>query len=210
MISAEDLAKYLGNGGEALALAERAIAEVAACAQEKCVEASARLIRENGTIRVENTMLELPGRDIADLLEGSDAVYYFCATIGAEVDRAVERLKLSDLTLAYAVDLCAGLWVDAYCDELENAQRKRVEEKGLSLTSRFSCGYGDLPLALQVEFIEALKADKFLGVRLTSGGMMIPSKTVTAIAGIGRSGKQKKRCEACSRYGCCDGGICSD
>ncbi len=210
MISAEDLAKYLGNGGEALALAERAIAEVAACAQEKCVEASARLIRENGTIRVENTMLELPGRDIADLLEGSDAVYYFCATIGADVDRAVERLKLSDLTLAYAVDLCAGLWVDAYCDELENAQRKRVEEKGLSLTSRFSCGYGDLPLALQVEFIEALKADKFLGVRLTSGGMMIPSKTVTAIAGIGRSGKQKKRCEACSRYGCCDGGICSD
>lgn len=210
MISAEDLAKYLGNGGEALALAERAIAEVAACAQEKCVEASARLIRENGTIRVENTMLELPGRDIADLLEGSDAVYYFCATIGAEVDRAVERLKLSDLTLAYAVDLCAGLWVDAYCDELENAQRKRVKEKGLSLTSRFSCGYGDLPLALQVEFIEALKADKFLGVRLTSGGMMIPSKTVTAIAGIGRSGKQKKRCEACSRYGCCDGGICSD
>ncbi len=210
MISAEDLAKYLGNGGDALALAERAIAEVAACAQEKCVEASARLIRENGTIRVENTMLELPGRDIADLLEGSDAVYYFCATIGAEVDRAVERLKLSDLTLAYAVDLCAGLWVDAYCDELENAQRKRVEEKGLSLTSRFSCGYGDLPLALQVEFIEALKADKFLGVRLTSGGMMIPSKTVTAIAGIGRSGKQKKRCEACSRYGCCDGGICSD
>lgn len=210
MISAEDLAKYLGNGGDALALAERAIAEVAACAQEKCVEASARLIRENGTIRVEHTMLELPGRDIADLLEGSDAVYYFCATIGAEVDRAVERLKLSDLTLAYAVDLCAGLWVDAYCDELENAQRKRVEEKGLSLTSRFSCGYGDLPLALQVEFIEALKADKFLGVRLTSGGMMIPSKTVTAIAGIGRSGKQKKRCEACSRYGCCDGGICSD
>lgn len=210
MIAAEELAKYLGKGNEALALAERAIEEVAACAQEKCVEATARLVRENGTIMVENTMLELPGRDIADLLEGSDAVYYFCATIGAEVDRTIERLKLSDLTLAYAVDLCAGLWVDEYCDRLENAMRAKLSEKGLSLTSRFSCGYGDLPLVLQSEFLDTLKADRFLGIRLTAGGMMIPSKTVTAIAGIGTSGKQKKRCESCSKYGSCDGGLCSD
>ena len=210
MIEVAELAKYLGRGDGALGLARRAVEEVAACAQEKCVEASARLLRENGTLRVENTMLELPGRDITDLLEGSDAVYYFCATIGAEVDRTIERLKLSDLTLAYAVDLCAGLWVDEYCDRLENAMRAKLSGKGWSLTSRFSCGYGDLPLVLQAEFIETLKADKFLGIRLTEGGMMIPSKTVTAIAGIGRNGKQKKRCESCSKYGSCDGGLCSD
>lgn len=210
MIEAKEFAKYLGRGEEAVALAERAIAEVAACASEKCVEASGRLVRENGTIRVENTMLELPGRDIADLLEGSDAVYYFCATIGAEVDRTIERLKLTDLTLAYATDLCAGLWVDEYCDRLEKAMRERLEKDGMCLTSRFSCGYGDLPLVLQAEFIETLKADKFLGIRLTAGGMMIPSKTVTAVAGIGRSGKQKKRCESCAKYGSCDGGLCSD
>lgn len=210
MITAAELAKYLGKGSDALELAERAVKVVSDSAVCRCVEATGRLIRENGTIRVENTMLELPGRDIAELLEGSDAVYYFCATIGAEVDREIERLKLSDLTLAYAVDLCAGLWVDAYCDELEKAQRKRAEEVGLSLTSRFSCGYGDLPLVLQAEFIETLKADKFLGIKLTEGGMMIPSKTVTAIAGLGKKGVQKKRCESCAKNGCCDGGLCSD
>lgn len=210
MIEIAELAKYLGRGDQALDLARRAVKEVAACVSERCVEATARLVRENGTIRVENTMLELPGRDIADLLEGSDSVYYFCATVGAEVDRTIERLKLSDLTLAYAVDLCAGLWVDEYCDRLENAMRARLSESGLSLTSRFSCGYGDLPLVLQAEFLETLKADKFLGIKLTEGGMMMPSKTVTAVAGIGRIGKQKKRCETCSKYGSCDGGLCSD
>lgn len=210
MISAAELAKYLGKGESALDLARRATDVVSACVSERCVEATARLVRKDGVIAVENTVLELPGKDIAELLEGSDAVYYFCATVGSEVDRTIEILKLSDLTLAYAVDLCAGLWVDEYCDRLENAMRVKLAERGLSLTSRFSCGYGDLPLSLQAGFLEALKADKFLGIRLTEGGMMIPSKTVTAVAGIGKSEKRKKRCEACAKYGSCDGGLCSD
>lgn len=210
MITAKELAKYLGNGDEALTLAQRAVDVVKETAVCRCVEATAGIIREDGLIKVENTVLTLPGNDIAKLLEGCDAVYYFCATVGIDVDRRIERLKLSDLTLAYAVDLCAGLWVDAYCDELEKRQRERLEKKGLTLTGRFSCGYGDLPLSLQADFIEALKADKFLGIRLTAGGMMIPSKSVSAVAGIGGGYKKIPTCDACPKRGSCDGGLCGD
>ena len=210
MIKAEDLAKYLGKGDEALALAKRAVEVVRSVAVNRCVEATAAITRENGTIKVVNTVLTLPGKDMEKLLEGCDAVYYFCATVGIEVDREIERLKLSDLTLAYAADLCAGLWVDAYCDELEKRQRERLAEKGLTLTGRFSCGYGDLPLSLQAEFIEALKADKFLGIRLTAGGMMIPSKSVSAVAGIGGTAKKMRNCDVCAKRGSCDGGLCGD
>lgn len=210
MITAEELAKYLGSGNEALALAKRAVDVVKNAVACRCVEATAGIIREDGIIKVENTVLTLPGKDIAKLLEGCDAVYYFCATVGIETDREIERLKLSDLTLAYAVDLCAGLWVDSYCDELEERQRERLAKKGLTLTGRFSCGYGDLPLSLQADFIEALKADKFLGIRLTAGGMMIPSKSVSAVAGIGGGYKKIRSCDACAKRGSCDGGLCGD
>ena len=211
MIKAEDLAKYLGKGDEALALAKRAVEVVRSVAVNRCIEATAAITRENDTIKVVNTVLTLPGKDMEKLLEGCDAVYYFCATVGIEVDREIERLKLSDLTLAYAADLCAGLWVDAYCDELEKRQRARLEEKGRTLTRRFSCGYGDMPLSSQSSFIEALKADKFLGLRLTEGGMMIPSKTVSAVAGIGYDKSDfKSRCETCVKRGSCEGGICGD
>ncbi len=210
MITPEELAKYLGSGDDALALAKRAVDVVKGAAANRCVEATAGIIREDGIIKVANTVLTLPGKDIAQLLEGCDAVYYFCATLGIEVDREIERLKLGDLTLAYAVDLCAGLWVDAYCDELEERQRERLAQKGLTLTGRFSCGYGDLPLSLQADFIEALKADKFLGIRLTAGGMMIPSKSVSAVAGIGGEYKKIRSCDACAKRGSCDGGLCGD
>lgn len=210
MISAEILAKYLGRGDDALRLARKAVEEVKKTARCRAVEASARLVRENGRLFAENTVLEFEGKDIERLLENCDAVYYFCATAGAETDRLIETLKLTDLTLAYAVDLCAGLWVDDYCDELEAKQRERLEKQGLTLTRRFSCGYGDMPLASQVNFIEALKADKFLGIRLTEGGMMIPSKTVSAVAGIGRSRRDFDRCAVCVRRDSCEGGICND
>ena len=210
MITPEELAKYLGSGDDALALARRAVDVVKDAAASRCVEATAGIIREDGIIKVANTVLTLPGKDIAQLLEGCDAVYYFCATLGIEVDREIERLKLGDLTLAYAVDLCAGLWVDAYCDELEERQRERLAQKGLTLTGRFSCGYGDLPLSLQADFIEALKADKFLGIRLTAGGMMIPSKSVSAVAGIGGEYKKIRSCDTCVKRGSCDGGLCGD
>lgn len=211
MITEKQLALYLGKDEGALELARRAVAEVEKTARCRCVEATGRLVAEEDGLRVENTVLKLYGNDIARLLEGCDAVYYFCATIGSETDRLIESLKLTDLTLAYAVDLCAGLWVDAYCDELEKNQRARLEEKGKSLTRRFSCGYGDMPLASQPSFIDALKADKFLGIRMTEGGMMIPSKTVSAVAGISDGPVNGgRRCDVCVKRGSCDGGICSD
>lgn len=211
MIAPETLAKYLGRGEDALALAKRAVEQVGKVAVCRAVEATARLVRKDGRLFAENTVLEFEGKDIARLLEGSDAVYYFCATIGADTDRLIESLKLTDLTLAYAVDLCAGLWVDAYCDVLEEKQRARLKEKNMTLTRRFSCGYGDMPLSSQGAFIEALKADKFLGIRLTEGGMMIPSKTVSAVAGIGYAeNKAERRCDVCVKRGSCEGGFCGD
>lgn len=211
MIKAEDLKKYLGTDENSLTLARKAVEVIAKNANPRCVEATALLDRTDGEIKVCNMMLSFKGKDIADLLDGCDNVYFFCATLGGEVDNAIENLKHTDLTLAYAADLCAGLWIDAYCDELEQKTRRKLREKGLYLTQRFSCGYGDFPLETQSQLVSSLLADKFLGIRLTTGGMMMPSKSVTAVAGICDSmPKSVKRCAVCPKKDVCDGGLCSD
>lgn len=74
------------------------------------------------------------------------------------------------------------------------------------LTDRFSPGYGDLPLKHQPDVLRLLEAQKRLGINLTSSGLMIPRKSVTAIMGISRE-RQKKRfkgCEVCSRFMDCE------
>ena len=68
-------------------------------------------------------------------------------------------------------------YADDICDDLEKSCAHR-------LTSRFSCGYGDLPLALQREIFPALQVTKHIGVTLTEGDLMMPTKSVTAIVGI--------------------------
>ena len=55
---------------------------------------------------------------------------------------------------------------------------------GMSLRPRFSPGYGDLPLAVQREFMTLLDCAHLIGINLNESLLMSPSKSVTAIIGI--------------------------
>lgn len=209
MISAEQLAQYLGRGESSLDLAKKAIEIVRKEARENKVEAIAELERGQSTLRAKDMLISFDGDNIKALLDDCDKVWIVCVTIGNGIDRVIEELRLRDLTLAYAVDLCAGLWVDDYCEKLEQNMREKLKEQGKQLTQRFSCGYGDFPLQSQSQFVTALRADKYLGIKLTTGGMMIPSKSVSAVAGISdHLVKKLSRCAVCPKKDVCTGGMC--
>ena len=59
--------------------------------------------------------------------------------------------------------------------------------------------YGDLPLEAQRDVFALLNPEKRIGVTLNDGLLMSPSKSVTAIAGIGKSLSEcyKNACENC-------------
>ena len=54
----------------------------------------------------------------------------------------------------------------------------------MSLTVRFSPGYGDLPMNIQPDLLELTNARRDLGLTVGSNYMLSPIKSVTAIAGI--------------------------
>lgn len=113
-------------------------------------------------------------------LKGCKKIALFAATVGAGVDRLI--VKYNKLSSARAVILQAlgASAVEGWCDEV-NAHITR--EYGQT-KPRFSCGYGDLPLSMQRDIFKTLNVTKNLGITLTNGDLMIPSKSVTAIIGI--------------------------
>jgi cobalamin-dependent methionine synthase I len=72
---------------------------------------------------------------------------------------------------------------DAFCAEL----KAEAMENGCFTRPRFSAGYGDLPLSLQKDIFRALSPEKHIGAALRESLIVSPSKTVTAIVGIGKN-----------------------
>ena len=55
---------------------------------------------------------------------------------------------------------------------------------GSRLGPRFSPGYGDFALDAQASILASLDAERQLGIYLTDESLMIPTKSITAVAGI--------------------------
>lgn len=126
----------------------------------------------------------LVGKDILKLLEGCDECLLFCATLGSEIEQFLRLTQVSDMAYAVILDACSSAAIEQVCDDSQIMLSDQYNDKGLFLTSRFSCGYGDLPLHVQNNIISLLDAPRKIGLSVNNGGLLIPTKSVTAIMGI--------------------------
>lgn len=151
-----------------------------------------------------NTTLVLSGKDIREHLCGCEKAVLMCATIGGGADELIRRLSLSDMSESFITDALASALIEQVCDHAE----KEIKEKfpDMYMTWRFSPGYGDFPIYQQKDFLNVTDAHKRIGLYLSEGGMMIPSKSVTAVMGL--SGKpispKKQSCSGCSMSDRCE------
>lgn len=122
---------------------------------------------------------------LAELLRGCKALTLFAVTAGAEiVEKASELSAQGDGVEALVCDAVGGEMTDAAAEWVQQYLNQQFKRGGEVLTKRrFSPGYGDLDLKNQVILFKLLDIEK-LGVTLTEDFLMIPEKTVTAIAGI--------------------------
>ena len=112
---------------------------------------------------------------------GRDAVF-LCGTLGAAFDVWQRRLSVTGAAAAYLAQQIGLDAVERLMDDLEGEARAAVGDG--ALLPRRSPGYGELPLALSREILDALDATKKIGVSLTAANLLVPSKSVTAICEI--------------------------
>ena len=176
--------------GGFLASVENAISEIRQLMRPAAVKEIFPLTRGEGGLLLTGTELVLTGRSIAKLLSDSVKCCVMAATIGIDVDRQIRRLSVSGLTDSVIFDACATAAIEAVCDAFQAEIEEAVREEGYRITSRFSPGYGDFPLDIQGKLLRVLQAEKRCGITLTSSGLMVPCKSVSAVFGLEACEKQ--------------------
>ena len=148
--------------------------------------------------------LELTSRSLWETLAGCRHAFLFCATLGAGVDRLLRTCghrSAADLVMVQAVSTAL---VETYCDDCAAKMLQEPAVIGETLRMRFSPGYGDLPLETQKPLLTALDSARRAGITLSDTFLMMPSKSVSAIIGVGPAdGRPAKHdCRLCAKTDC--------
>lgn len=145
--------------------------------------------KTSSKIVLENN-IELTSQSLIKLLEASQSVILMASTVGHEVSRIVyEDIKEGNASTGLIIDSVASQTADAALDWLFEMLNKILAREGKKLTKhRYSPGFGDLPLYYQKDIFEALQLSR-LNMALTEKFMLIPEKSVIAIAGVEEKGE---------------------
>ncbi len=124
----------------------------------------------------------LKGKDIISHLDGCERAVVMCVTAGQKADTLIRTLEISDMAAAAMTDCLASAAAEQICEKAEREIFSVVKTK--YRTTRFSPGYGDLPLAVQPQLLKLCDAERKIGLHVTDTLLLTPRKSVTAIIGI--------------------------
>ena len=136
----------------------------------------------DGKMRIGSLILE--SKSLENRLSGCSEAYVFAATIGTEADRIIRAESVKSALSGLCADAAGSAMVESVCDEFNDSIIALCNMEGHATVTRFSAGYGDLSLEYQKDICSLLDTKKNIGVSLGGGGMMTPTKSVTAIIGV--------------------------
>ena len=153
---------------------------------------------------IDFSCFQVKSRDLAKNLKGCGQVILFAATIGEGADFLTRKYSRTNVAKAVVMQAAAAAMVEAFCDEENEKLREQAEEQGWFLRPRFSPGYGDFSLEHQRDFARVLEMQKTVGITLSESLLMLPSKSVTAVIGAGRTDTKcvLSGCESCGNADC--------
>ena len=164
---------------------------------EQCIEEALSFVRLKGAgarIRVTerdyskvvlSTGDIFKSKELAKLLDACQEVLLMGVTAGSEIVKSIqENFFGRDETKAVIFDAVASEIVDAGLNWIMGYFDRELCRENKQLTKqRFSAGYGDFLLDNQKTICDTLGLEK-IGVSLLDSYMLIPEKSVTAVAGV--------------------------
>ena len=204
-IPVKEVERYMGYHG---------ITEIAPDMQERInkaidqvgAQSHPRIITKEYPVRINGNVItiyngteevNLESEALARNLKGCCGALLLAATIGPACDMLVRRASITSAADAAIYQAAGAAAIEAFLDDMNDKIKADYEAQGLFLRPRFSPGYGDLKLDHQKDWFRLLDVSKQIGVELTDSLLMVPTKSVTAIIGIGID-KAKTSCSGCS------------
>ncbi len=132
-------------------------------------------------------------------LQGCHSAFLLAATLGSDVDRLLTRYGKLAPSRALVMDALASSAIEHWCDLVEREITRETDKH----CERFSPGYGDFALEYQSQLTLCLDTGKNLGLFLSKSLLMTPTKSVTAIIGLGASTRTcGNKCLQCGKKDC--------
>ena len=136
-------------------------------------------------------------------LAGCGGAVVFAATVGMGLDRLIHRAQATSPARALMLQALGAERIEALCDAFCRDLAAQAAERGLAARPRFSPGYGDWPLEAQRDIFRLLDCPRRIGLTLNNSLLMSPTKSVTAVVGLGaEKGCAPSGCAACGQRQC--------
>lgn len=203
-IPRDEVLRYLGGAPEIPELGRLVDSVLEELPREVCPRSAVRRVSlQTGEDFVEILGLRLLSRALASSLAGCESGYLIAATLGTQADMLLRRYMAVDLPRAAVVQAACAAMLEAFLDQLCGQLNADERENDLFLLPRFSPGYGDWDLREQGKIFALMDLPRRLGVTLTQSFMMLPEKSVTALAGLGKAPHcPQSSCGNCEKTDC--------
>ena len=211
----EEVLRYAGMGRadekeidpRIIDFADQAMDELTRVYEPRC---TTKIFSVNTIPGVENglrfgglNVMDVTSRSLTVNLQGCEEVLFFAATLGVEVDRLIRKYSARDMSQGVIMDAAATALIESYCDGCHYRLEKELNRDYKTLRPRFSPGYGDFDIRHQRDFMRLMDLPRTIGVTATEGGMLSPTKSVTAVMGMSRFLKySNQEIERCTLHGC--------
>jgi hypothetical protein len=147
--------------------------------------------------------MALTGPLVTHQLGGAQRVAAAVCTIGPELENTTANIFSDDPLYALALDGLGNAAVESLAQQVCGQIAGKVKDEGLQASSPLSPGAPEWPVEVGQPQIFALLDPSKAGVRLSSGGMMIPKKSVSFVVGLGQEMSQTSMCSICSLQNTC-------
>ncbi|HEX7541924.1 MAG TPA: hypothetical protein VF352_07320 [Anaerolineales bacterium] len=141
---------------------------------------------------------ELVSPLVAHHLAGAEHVVLVVSTIGPELEELASTCMEKNPLLGVALDGLGNAAVEILGQQVCMRIGERAQAAGLTASTPLSPGEPEWPLEVGQPQIFALLNPSRAGITLTSGGMMVPKKSISFVVGIGPEMAQTDLCELCS------------
>jgi hypothetical protein len=144
---------------------------------------------------IESAMLSRLARQC----RGKRFAAFMVATLGGEYEGVGDALE--SLTERFVLDMAGSECIEMAADMIEAEWKKEVKSRGFAYSLRFSPGYCDWALEGQEIIFNALDAGR-IGVCLTPHSVMIPKKSISAVALMAEEVPVVSPCVFCPKEDC--------
>lgn len=210
-IDRKEVLRYLGHKNCVIdksidLLIDECIKEIKEISNYKYVYNIFNIQRYEDSISLSESNLVFKGKDILEHLKDSSMCAVMAVTLGSMMDTRIRYYEKVDLTKALILDACASTAVEWICDEVQNEIKQKAENMNLGIIYRYSPGYGDFSIEIQSKVINALEAQKRIGLTVNENNILIPRKSVSAVIGFQDKNikSEPPGCKKCSSFGKCE------